>query len=262
MRVGKSYREIFFKIFYFAKWEVKKRLTNVLSEQVAKTIRAQISRQIFKVGTYLPSERVLADKLGVSRNVLREGLQILEAQGYIVSQPGKRRVVIQKNVDIPAWLKEHLSSQQTTIAHLLETRYIIEPKLAYLSTQRIVPTLLLPLHDSINQMDSYLGDPFLFIQSDRDFHLYIAMSAKNPILEMIMVSMLEFTTRLRLLLVQRSPDSIVQSQTMHRAILAAIEARNAEAAADAMRQHISQVQEDVLQLSSEGLLDPLDWPLD
>lgn len=237
------------------------RLTNGLSEQVAKTIRAQIIQGVFNVGTVLPSERVLANRLGVSRNVLREGLQILEAQGYLLSQPGKSRIVIQKSSDTPLWFKEHLSSQQTTIAHLLETRYIVEPQLAYLAAQRIAPENFVSLHSLIVQMDACLDKPYSYIQSDRDFHLYIAIAAKNPILEMVMVSMLEFTTRLRLLLVQRSPQSIVQSQRMHQSILSAIESHDADAASEAMREHIVQVQNDVVTLSNEGLLDPLDWPL-
>ena len=237
-------------------------MTNLLPEQVAKTIRAQIIQNVFKIGQPLPSERILAVQLGVSRGVLREGLQLLESQGYLSSQPGKRRIVIQSTIDTPAWLKEHLSKQHTTIADLLETRYIVEPELARLSCERAGPAVVTDLQTFLDNMEMSLENPFAYIQHDRDFHLAVAIAARNPILEMIMASTLEFTTRLRLLLVQRAPQSIIRSHAMHKAILAAIMAHNSQAAAHEMREHVAQVQSDVLNLSNTGLLDPLDWPLD
>ena len=63
------------------------------SELIAKDIRFQISNKIYT--HYLPSERKLADKYSVSRNTIREALEILKNKGiisliandYIINQP-------------------------------------------------------------------------------------------------------------------------------------------------------------------------------
>ena len=63
------------------------------SELIAKDIEFQISNKIYT--HYLPSERKLADKYSVSRNTIREALEILKNKGiisliandYIINQP-------------------------------------------------------------------------------------------------------------------------------------------------------------------------------
>ena len=63
------------------------------SELIAKDIRFQISNKIYT--HYLPSERKLADKYSVSRNTIREALEILKNKGvisliandYVINQP-------------------------------------------------------------------------------------------------------------------------------------------------------------------------------
>ena len=63
------------------------------SELIAKDIRFQISNKIYT--HYLPSERKLADKYSVSRNTIREALEILKNKGaislivndYVINKP-------------------------------------------------------------------------------------------------------------------------------------------------------------------------------
>ena len=63
------------------------------SELIAKDIGFQISNKIYT--HYLPSERKLADKYSVSRNTIREALEILKNKGvisliandYVINQP-------------------------------------------------------------------------------------------------------------------------------------------------------------------------------
>ena len=63
------------------------------SELIAKDIRFQISNKIYT--HYLPSERKLADKYSVSRNTIREALEILKNNGaislivndYVINKP-------------------------------------------------------------------------------------------------------------------------------------------------------------------------------
>ena len=52
-------------------------------------LRRQIHLGVLISGERLPPERQLADELGVARATLREALRALEAEGWIVTRPGK-----------------------------------------------------------------------------------------------------------------------------------------------------------------------------
>ncbi|HEY4226282.1 MAG TPA: PLP-dependent aminotransferase family protein [Pseudolysinimonas sp.] len=59
-----------------------------LHHQLEAAIRDAIRSGRMKHGSQLPSSRVLADDLGVSRGVVIEAYQQLTAEGYILSRPG------------------------------------------------------------------------------------------------------------------------------------------------------------------------------
>ena len=55
---------------------------------VIDTLFARIKAGSYPVDTRLPSERTLASELGVSRNTVREALDVLEAQNIIQRRAG------------------------------------------------------------------------------------------------------------------------------------------------------------------------------
>src|SRR5258708_7593824 len=57
-------------------------------EEICERIREQLALGALKRGDKLPPERDLAQQLGVSRNVLREGLRSLEMAGVLRLQKG------------------------------------------------------------------------------------------------------------------------------------------------------------------------------
>ena len=57
-------------------------------QEVFRRLEAFVSDASFKPGDRLPSERDLADRLGVSRTSVRQALKILEATGRITSRIG------------------------------------------------------------------------------------------------------------------------------------------------------------------------------
>src|SRR3972149_5589106 len=57
-------------------------------EEVMVRLAELINRGSLRPGDRLPSERVLADRMRVSRATLREALRVLQLQGFIVSRRG------------------------------------------------------------------------------------------------------------------------------------------------------------------------------
>jgi GntR family transcriptional repressor for pyruvate dehydrogenase complex len=58
------------------------------AEEIAESLRSQISNGKYEVGERLPSERELAERLGVHRSSVREALKKLEQVGMIAIRPG------------------------------------------------------------------------------------------------------------------------------------------------------------------------------
>src|SRR5215510_2758318 len=62
---------------------------DTLTKQATETLRRFILTEGFAPNTQLPSERELSESLSVSRNIVREALSVLVAEGLIVKQPGR-----------------------------------------------------------------------------------------------------------------------------------------------------------------------------
>lgn len=61
--------------------------------QVASTLRTAILRDIYPVGSRMPTEEALCDRFKVSRHTIREALRRLRTDGLITSRPGSRPIV-------------------------------------------------------------------------------------------------------------------------------------------------------------------------
>lgn len=61
---------------------------------ITDALRARIADGEFAAGSTLPSEAKLSTEYRVSRNTLRRSLDQLAAEGLILSQPGRGRVVL------------------------------------------------------------------------------------------------------------------------------------------------------------------------
>ena len=62
-------------------------------KSIAAAVRVRIVEDEFPPGSTLPSEAALCRQYGVSRNTLRRALDELAAEGLLIAQPGRGRVV-------------------------------------------------------------------------------------------------------------------------------------------------------------------------
>ena len=67
-----------------------------LPERIARQLRAEIDRGTYPAGVYLPSEKTLAETFGVAVNMLRQGLSILGAEGWVTPVNGKGTLVLDR----------------------------------------------------------------------------------------------------------------------------------------------------------------------
>jgi GntR family transcriptional regulator, transcriptional repressor for pyruvate dehydrogenase complex len=128
-------------------------------------------------------------------------------------------------------------------AHLAEVRAILEPEIAALAATRIQESELATLREAVAVMDRSQQDPDAYIEADLDFHLALAEGAANPLILLLIDSIVGLLREQRLRIF-RMPGGPERGQLHHKRILAAIERGDAETARDTMKAHLDQVRED------------------
>src|ERR1039457_2469685 len=78
-------------------------------------------------GDRLPSERLLAERMEVSRPTLREALRVLAEAGVVEVRPGATGGTFVVSEAIPAALVEQTESRVAGVPAVLEARRAIEP---------------------------------------------------------------------------------------------------------------------------------------
>lgn len=209
-------------------------LVDSVCQQLAKLIRG--SQSADEDERWLPGERSLAEKLGVSRSVVREATKRLEQQGMLEIQHGNGiKIVDRLHRPLNDSLTLLIPDMADRLAQLNETRLSIEPDAAARAAERATEDQLRELrriHTSLEQAP----DNDAAIQCDLAFHHAIADASGNLIYRLVLDSLGELGLASRLRTIGRIGKAPAAGH--HEAILSAIERRDADAARAAMRFHI------------------------
>jgi DNA-binding GntR family transcriptional regulator len=178
-------------------------------------------------GVYRPGDRLveseLAERFGVSRTPIREALQRLETQS-LLARDGRSLIVA--------------SLDHNQMAELYVVRRELEGLAAQLAAKHATPEEVRILREMVESDDALVDDPPALARANRRFHKQIHLASHNRYL----VQQLDLVHRTMALmtstsLAARGRGAIAQSE--HSGIVAAIEARDEDAAQNALRDHIS-----------------------
>lgn len=152
-------------------------------EVVADRLRRAIHVGLLSDGERLPSERDLAELLGVSRVTVREALRTLQGAGYITRRRGAAHgtQVATPLVDA-ATLRASLMERLPEIREVCEFRAVVEAAAAEAAATRHDGPALAALDASVAALDE-AGSVAEFRRADALFHLQIAHMAGNRMLE-------------------------------------------------------------------------------
>lgn len=223
---------------------VRPRLADVIVEQIEQLI---VDGQLAP-GEKLPSERDLATKLSVSRPSVREALLKTEARGLIEVTRGGGFAVRDVTAPTIAEPLAHLLNRHPKAANdLLEMRHGLEAMAASLAAQRASATDLKKLKQALDAMAAPRAarDSTAGADADARFHLAVAEASHNVAL----VHVTRGIFNLMRASIQERHDLFYGDETnrrrlheQHRAIYAAIAARDAEAARRCAHAHLDFVQ--------------------
>lgn len=156
--------------------------TKKIYEEIVEQLKELITSGELKPGDKLPSEREMAESLGVSRASVREALTTLEAIGILDIRSGEGTYV-KKTSSSQTFepLALVLAVERNPGAQLMEVRRVLESESAALAAIRATPEDLEKIEESLEKMKSAAAIP-LAVEFDLKFHFAIAEATKNTIL--------------------------------------------------------------------------------
>lgn len=190
-----------------------------LYESVAENLEEMILHDASQIGQKLPSEQTLASNFGVSRNVIRESLKILQERQLITLQVGGG-AYIKKPDDqsITDILNRLIVMDSIDPIKIYEMRSILESNACRLAAEKgCIEEDIEQLEQINNRMRECQKDIDQRIELDLDFHSYIAHMSGNPLLELFERSITKLVSsviRTALLPISGSEDGIRDHQKM------------------------------------------------
>jgi DNA-binding GntR family transcriptional regulator len=192
-------------------------------ELVIETLRNAILNRELTPGTRLVIEDI-ANQLGVSPIPVREALQQLDADGYVVIEPylGARVAPIEAESVIEVF-------------SLLETMEVVSSRAA---CQHMSDSDFGVLEEMLLKMDSLITDPELWSQENRHFHSFICEKSGTLLVGSLMSKVLDHWDRLhRYFLKDVFARRLRQAQLEHWEILKALRTRDPARTEAVVREH-------------------------
>lgn len=188
-------------------------------------------------GDRLPAERDLAERFGVSRPSLREALIALEVEGRVEIRMGSG-IYVGARPPAPAIEGE-------SPFEVLQARALVESAIAEEAARRGDPATVADMDRILARMAEATGDPARAMDLDGAFHIAVASGTGNRLLadmtaDLYRLRMSPFFTRLAAHF--EGPGTWRLALAEHGAIRDAIAARDAGAAREAMRHHLTESQ--------------------
>jgi GntR family transcriptional regulator, transcriptional repressor for pyruvate dehydrogenase complex len=214
-----------------------------LVEQVCSRLALQLRDEAGSGDGRLPPERQMAERLGVSRTVLREATKRLELQGLLEIRHGSGiRAVNRLHKPLSSSVAILLPEAAERLRQLIEVRAVIEPELARqaaLKAKAADVKELRAVHERLVAAETHDEE----VEADIDFHRTLARIAGNEILKLMLESLADLGRESRRVTIgnvgrQRAIDH-------HAAILNAVAAHDADAAAVAMKHHMEEAARDL-----------------
>jgi len=203
----------------------------------------------FEPGDTLPSEGQLAQTLGVSRLTLREATRSLQARGLLEISQGRRPTVAAPNGTVVGdFFQTAVRRDTRALLDLLEVRRALEVHIATLAAKRAGKGDIADMEMSINAMRAGGNQPQAFHAADVRFHENLAAASGNRLLVFLIEALAEplSESRLQSFAGHQSRGGTVEDVIQqHETILNAVKARNPKAAAQAMREHLQQTEDDL-----------------
>jgi GntR family transcriptional repressor for pyruvate dehydrogenase complex len=215
-----------------------------LYQQVADRIQHLIAEDALRPGDKLPGERELAERMGVSRTVVREAIRALSVRGLVRVKSGCGTYVQELSPrDVAAHIELFLKLRQTTEPYrdIYEIRRMIEVEAAGLAATRAAESDCEAMEAAIEGMAASVEDRERYIEHDLAFHAALAAATHNELFNVLLSPISDLLQEFILVSVY-APGAFEDGLNHHRKILTQVRRGHPADAQTAMRDHLDHAQ--------------------
>jgi DNA-binding FadR family transcriptional regulator len=220
-------------------------------QQVRQWLLEMLRSGRFGAGSKLPTERAVAEQLGVPRSAVRNALAALEAEGLVVRLIGSGTFVAGSRAGPAEDARVSLIAvSDASPTEIMEARLLIEPRIAALAVANATLTDFERM-EVCNRNAEASDELERFEHWDAALHQAIAEATHNRLI----IGLYTAITRARdqadwgeLKRRSLSAERCDQYRAEHRRIVAALRARDAAAAEAALLEHLRHVRQNLLGL--------------
>ncbi|MEV6105094.1 FCD domain-containing protein [Streptomyces sp. NPDC051940] len=211
-------------------------------EVAAERILEYVVRAGLQPGARLPTEKDLAEEVGMSRTVVREAVKILSALGRLSVQKGRGIYVAEP--EHSSWqqsLTNFLPADLRQVDELFEFRRHLETTTAELAAQRATPAQVKAVREAAHQSARAALDDDIdaFTLADEAFHAAVATAAANTFYTATVDAVRRLQRQVTTIgLAGIAGGSLLQAANQHEAIAEAVGSGEAARAQALMAEHI------------------------
>jgi GntR family transcriptional repressor for pyruvate dehydrogenase complex len=212
----------------------------LLGIKVVRKVISLVSTGQFKQGQKLSAERVLCERLGVSRGTLRQGLADLQSLGVI-------KIVPRSGIYIRKYSEKKLPQKvlppnfkAVSLNDIINARKVIEIPSLELACEKATREEIRSLGTIINKMEMTIDDLPEFLRNDMNFHQAIVAMGKNLVLVTAFEAISEY---LKYSQVYSSMHEGEEEKALifHRKIYDAICKKDANRGCKVLKQHLDEI---------------------
>jgi len=219
-----------------------------ITEAAFEQLIEYVVKGIWKAGDRLPPERELCQQFGIARTSLREALKAMELVGMLDSRVGDGTFVCPRSEFLSRpLLWAFTGTDHEELSEIMEARMVVEETLAGFAAERASDEEIAAIGATLAQMREAIAAGHSILESDMNFHLAVANAAHNEVLRNA-VQLLRNITRQWLMYKVQIPNVASSVLRRHESVYRAIAARKPNAARLAMRKHLEESQQLIIQV--------------
>jgi GntR family transcriptional repressor for pyruvate dehydrogenase complex len=206
---------------------------------VCQAIEREILEGRLTIGAKLPTELELAERFGVNRATVREGIRALEQEGFLRRFAGRRLFITAPQfADLAPRASRALVINKVTFGELWEVANKLEPLAARLAASNATAEQIdeLRLNVEATELAAIRGQPYGRL--DADFHSMLARAAGNQALVLSREAVGLLLLPAFEALLPNLKQAGERNAYAHRQVFNAVEARDADTAEQWMQKHL------------------------
>lgn len=220
--------------------------------QVVEYIKELVKTGQVEVGGRLPSERELMERLGLSRNSIREALRTLENMGIIESRQGKGNYLANNmGRSLSGVFSTLLLMKETSYLEVSQLRHAMEMQAFYMAADQIGPGEKQEFEEIIGRMRH--PDVQEKNRADHQFHQMLIRCSGNRLLQVVMDALSEVCREeIAMMRADSARDDEEKWRKLHEKIYHCLVARDLKNGMKAIMEHYAWVDRGLREIGESG----------